>query len=137
MECPRCHQEEHVKNGFMCGKQRYKCKSCGCNFTQSVKQGYPLQIKKKALRYYLEGMGFRRIERLLCVSHVSVMNWVKQASNEIRKEREQRCKERNIDILELDELCTYIKKTNINIGSGSGLREIPKKYWDIILALVD
>ena len=137
MECPKCSGLERVKNGFMCGKQRYKCKTCGCNFSKSTKQGYPLQIKKKALQYYLEGMGFRRIERLLCVSHVSVMNWVKQASNQIRQEREKFYKERNIDILELDELCTYIKKNNINIGSGLGLREIPKKYWDIILALVE
>ena len=98
MHCPKCREEEYVKNGFMNNHQRYKCKSCGYNFTKTFKQGYPLQTKKKALKYYLEGMGFRRIERLLCISHVSVMNWVKQASNQIREEREKFLKDRNIDI---------------------------------------
>ena len=44
-------------------------------------------MKQKAIKYYLEGNGFRRIERLLHVSHVSVINWVKKAADEIRKQR--------------------------------------------------
>ena len=27
------HDKEKVKNEFMRGKQRYKCKNCGCNYT--------------------------------------------------------------------------------------------------------
>ncbi|MEO0552336.1 MAG: helix-turn-helix domain-containing protein [Bacteroidota bacterium] len=32
----------------------------------------------KALQLHLEGISYREIERLLGVSHVSVMNWVKK-----------------------------------------------------------
>ncbi|WP_310396302.1 helix-turn-helix domain-containing protein [Hymenobacter sp.] len=32
----------------------------------------------KALQLYIEGVSYREIERLLGVSHVSVMNWVKK-----------------------------------------------------------
>ncbi|MBK8444017.1 MAG: helix-turn-helix domain-containing protein [Sphingobacteriales bacterium] len=32
----------------------------------------------KALQLYIEGVPFREIERILGVSHVSVMNWVKK-----------------------------------------------------------
>ena len=34
--CKRCGSEEHTKNGFMRGKQRYRCKACGLNFTDTV-----------------------------------------------------------------------------------------------------
>ena len=53
------------KNGFKKGIQRYKCKICGCNYTKSTPYGYPIEVKRDALRYYLERIGFRRIERLL------------------------------------------------------------------------
>ncbi len=32
----------------------------------------------KALQLYIEGVSYREIERLLGVSHVSVMNWVRK-----------------------------------------------------------
>ena len=31
-KCPKCGKKEKVKNGFMKGKQRYKCKCCRCNY---------------------------------------------------------------------------------------------------------
>src|SRR3954468_4996594 len=33
--CKRCGSEEHVKNGLMRGQQRYLCKGCGLNFTDT------------------------------------------------------------------------------------------------------
>jgi hypothetical protein len=32
----------------------------------------------KALQLYLEGLTYREIERILGISHVSIMNWVKK-----------------------------------------------------------
>jgi len=139
MICPRCGQEDCVKNGKIRGKQRYKCKHCQCNYTKSFKQGYPIEIKRKAIKYYLDGMGFRRIERLLGVSHVSVMNWVKQLAQKINEQEELK-KDKDIPkerIIEMDELYTYVKKKRIQHGSGWLLAEIPKKYWDIMLELVN
>ena len=60
---------------------------------------------------YLEGNGFRRIERILKVSHVSVINWVKEAGANLEKVPK---KDEKVEVLELDELCVN-KKT-----SGSG-----------------
>jgi len=53
--------------------------------TLDSKNGYPDHIKLKAIKYYLEGNGFRRIERLMGVSHVSVINWVKQLASTIQQ----------------------------------------------------
>jgi len=138
MRCPKCGKEDCVKNGYRRGKQRYRCRGCGCNYTKSEKQGYPLSIKRKAIQYYLEGMGFRQIERVLVVSHVSVIYWVRALAQKIRdiettKKGLKIPKER---IIELDELYTYIKKNGMQFGSGLRLAEIPKKYWGIMLELV-
>ena len=66
------------------GIQRYKCKTCGCNYTKSTPNGYPIEVKREALRYYLEGIGFRRIERLPGVSHTAVIYWIKKAGEKIK-----------------------------------------------------
>ena len=106
IKCPKCGQIEKTKNGFHRGKQRYKCKCCGCNYTGS-KNGCPNHIKQKAIKYYLEGNGFRRIERLMGVSHVSVINWVKQFASKF-KNIPKKCEK--VDIIELDEMCVSSKK---------------------------
>ena len=35
MNCKNCHSDQVIKNGFVRSKQRYRCKSCGCNFVLS------------------------------------------------------------------------------------------------------
>ena len=110
MRCPKCKGEEKTKNGFKSGVQRYKCKSCGCNYTKSTPRGYPIEVKREALRYYLEGIGFRRIERLLGISHTAVIYWVKKAGEKIKEIAFEERKAEKVDILELDEMCINFKK---------------------------
>jgi transposase-like protein len=74
--CNRCGGTESHKNGMMNGKQRYRCKSCGYNFTTGFR-GKPIELRQKAVKLYLEGMGFRAIGRMLDVSNVTVLNWVR------------------------------------------------------------
>ena len=113
LKCPKCGSDKRVKSGFNNKKQRYLCKKCGCNYTVS-QRGYPEHIKRKAIQLYLEGNGFRRTERILKVSHVSVINWVKKSGAKLEKVPK---KDEKADVLELDELCVNFKKT-----SGSGPR---------------
>jgi transposase-like protein len=46
MKCPKCKSESHVKNGIIKGKQRFKCKGCGCNCTAGY--GQVLEKEKNA-----------------------------------------------------------------------------------------
>lgn len=77
--CPNCQSPNHVKSGVIKQKQRYKCKDCGYHFTV-FKIGKKIDdyYVNKALQLYLEGLSYREIERILGVSHVSVLNWVKK-----------------------------------------------------------
>ena len=93
-------------------KEEKRCPKCGAK--EKVKNGYPESTKREALKYYTEGLGFRQIERLMHVSHVSVINWVKKAAKELRKVEEEKSnkKETEIEVIELDEMCISFKKTS-------------------------
>ena len=77
--CPKCESTAATKSGMVGGRQRFKCKSCGYHYTVAkVGKEIDSYYVIKALQLYLEGVSYREIERLLGVSHVSVMNWVKK-----------------------------------------------------------
>ena len=82
-------------------KQRYLCKECRCHYTVS-QRGYPEQVRRKAIQLYLEGNGFRRIERILKVSYVFGIIWVEKAGAKLEKVPK---KDKKVDALEQDELC--------------------------------
>ena len=52
MKCPKCKGEEKTKNGFKNGVQRYKCKTCGCNYTRSRPHGYLIEVKRSTTPKY-------------------------------------------------------------------------------------
>ena len=82
--CKRCGATDHVKNGIVRGVQRYRSLSCGCNFTVTPPRGKPPAMKALALLLY--GMGnvsFCSIARILGVSDVAVLNWVRDAARNI------------------------------------------------------
>ena len=68
LRCKRCGSEEHVKNGLMRGKQRYRCKACGLNFTDTPLRGKPLALKVAAVLLYVSGLSMNRTAQLLGVS---------------------------------------------------------------------
>ena len=43
--CKRCGSAAFVKSGFVRGHQRYRCRDCGCNFTDTPRRGKPAAMK--------------------------------------------------------------------------------------------
>jgi transposase-like protein len=120
MQCSKCQSEDNVKNGLIKGKQRFLCKSCGNNFTVDYSQIIAREKKRRfGLSLYLEGLGFHSIARLLNVSHVSVINWVKKYGSELSEIRNPQ----DVKIMELDELHTYLGSKKTTNGSGQQLIE--------------
>lgn len=113
MKCPKCGEENSYKNGIVKCKQRYTCRECKYNYrTNKFYKYYSDEEKKEALRYHNEGIGFRRIERLLGMSNTIVIRWVKQASQQIQEIVKKAKVPEKVAVLELDELCAILKKTN-------------------------
>ena len=119
MNCRKCKSEEKVKSGITRGKQRYKCKSCGYHYTGSEELGKPMEMKKQAIHMYIEGMGIRAIGRLLKVSNVAVLKWIRKASETIKEiAKLEQSKVKEVRIMELDEMYHYIQKKNSQSGCG-------------------
>ena len=80
LTCPECQSTHVNKNGRKAGKQNHICVDCGRQFIDCYQpqQGYAEEIKRECLSMYVNGMGFRAIERIKGVHHTSIMNWVKQ-----------------------------------------------------------
>ena len=126
MHCPRCKSESIVKAGLQSKKQRYKCKSCSRLFVENAHRGFSQEIKAKAIALYLEGLGFRAIGRLLGVSNVAVLKWVRKAAQTLPEPEPSA----QIKLLEMDELCHYIKKRAQKSGCGLLLTAHKIKRWD-------
>jgi transposase len=123
MNCPRCKSPNHKKNGKISERQRYQCHDCGYNYSVEIKStASSAFVKRQALQLYLEGLGFRSIGRILGVSHVSVQNWIKKYG----KDMEDLKSENEINIVELDEMHTYIGNKKNIAGSGLLLIELGK-----------
>src|SRR5215210_3391731 len=115
LRCKGCGSEEQVKNGFMRGQQRYRCKGCGLNFTDTPKRGMPFQLKVMAVLLYVSGLSMNRTAKLLGVSTPSVMRWIEQFAKDHAQKPEP---EGRAVVIELDEMWHYLKKSPTNSGSG-------------------
>ncbi len=80
LECPECKSTHVNKNGRKAGKQNHICVDCGRQFIAGYQthKGYAEEVKRECLLMYVNGMGFRAIERIKGVHHTSIINWVKQ-----------------------------------------------------------
>lgn len=110
MNCLKCANAEAAKNGEMQGKQRYKCKDCGCNYTQSSRYCIDRETRIRCLRLYLEGVGFRGIARLRGISHVIVQRWVKLLGDNIERLRPQTGEIKPVSVMELGEMWRFVQK---------------------------
>jgi transposase len=115
LRCKGCGGEEHVKNGLMRGKQRYRCKACGLNFTDTPPRGLPLALKATAVLLYVSGLSMNRTAKLLGVSTPSVQAWIEQFAQAYAQRPEQ---EGRALVIELDEMWHYLKKSRASSGSG-------------------
>ncbi len=132
MKCNKCRSSNRFKRGFVRGKQRYTCKECGYNYTVEEKStSKPDSMKRQALVLYLEGLGFRSIGRVLNVSHVSVYYWIKSFGEKVEEIKS----DQRIEIVEIDEMHTYIGSKKTIVGFGLLLIEMEKNSSTAFLAI--
>jgi transposase len=116
--CPKCKSEHFIKNGKLHARQRYEYKACGYNFTVSkLGKSKPPEVRRMALQLYLEGLSLRGIERLLKISHVTVLKWVRQWGKAIERLRRE-TEPKEVRQVEIDELCSYIGEKKAKVGMG-------------------
>ncbi|MDZ8228086.1 IS1 family transposase [Nostoc sp. ChiVER01] len=124
MNCPYCGSTEIRKNGWRRGKQNHICTNCDRQFIDvySPPKGYSDEKKIECLKAYVNGAGFRAIERQTGVQtladsltlryHTTIINWVKQIGEKLP---EAPLTDKTPSVGELDELETFVpvKKNKI------------------------
>ncbi|MFP2997578.1 helix-turn-helix domain-containing protein [Spongiivirga sp. MCCC 1A20706] len=124
--CPNCGSDHFVKSGIIKNRQRYRCKSCSYYFTVN-KLGKRIDeyYVNKALQLYLEGLTYREIERILGISNVSVMNWVKKYN--IKRPANFNYHP-TYKILNASELASFFQKKENISGAGVVVTELGDKF---------
>ena len=116
MKCPECNSTHIRKNGIRKGKQNHICVDCRRQFIDaySPPRGYSEAIKRECLKMYVNGMGFRGIERVKGVHHTTLITWVRQVGECLPNAYDP---DKIPEVGELDELETFIgqKKQNLDL----------------------
>jgi transposase-like protein len=126
MECKYCQSQHLNKNGRRRGKQCYICLDCGRQFLESYdERGYSSLIKEKCLEMYVNGLGFRAIERVTGVNHNTVINWVKQLGKTLPDVPEY---QEIPEVGQLDELQTYVGKKKQSLAVDGSKQELSSNF---------
>ena len=127
--CPKCKREALIKSGVVKGRQRFRCKSCNYFFTV-LKEGKHIDpyYVIKALQLHMEGVTIREIERILGISHVSVMNWVKKYNIRAPENYEYRP---TYKVLNHTELLDFLRDRETLRNSGCMITELGDKFMVI------
>ncbi len=113
--CKKCGSGRFVKNGLVRGHQRYRCRECGYNFTDTPPRGYPLEQKVLAVLLYLSGLSMRRTALLLGVSTPTIQEWIERMAEAFASKPEPQGR---AIVLELDEMWHFVQKKRTSCGSG-------------------
>ena len=121
--CRHCGSERIIKTGHRDGQQKWRCKDCRkFQDEEDRREKYSRKEREMAVNLYLEGCGFRRIARILSnmfekhFCYQTVIQWIKKEAKK-HESAELETKEET-QILEMDELYTYIKKNRIKSEYG-------------------
>ena len=115
MKCRKCGSEATVKNGFMAGSQRYKCKKCSFQFTRETAHGRPIKDKILALILYLSGLSMNMTAQIIGVSTQTIMRWIRLFYHKFANPAQHAS---NIEEIEVDEMFSYLGKKKSLFGSG-------------------
>jgi transposase-like protein len=93
---------------------------CGRQFIDDYTclRGYSDAVKRECLKMYVNGMGFRAIERVKGVHHTTLITWVRQVGEYLPDAYDPQT---TPEVGELDELETFVHSKKTKSGSGQRL----------------
>ena len=122
--CKNCGSEKAVRNGFVSGKQRYKCKECGRQFTQTTDKN--ATKRAFALYLYVVGLSMNSIARMFDVRPSTILYWVR---NFALKVYEKPTPQGDV-VVELDEMWHFLRSKKLKFGFGRHIAALPVS-WSI------
>ena len=128
MRCERCQKEDkEIKAGkTKAGSQIYKCKHCGKTYTPKPKERnktkrkemkYSEEIKRQAIKLYMEGNSERAVGRIWGISKNTCLYWIRKYAKKIE---EKNSSNERVKVIVMDELYTYAKRKKQNLRDHTG-----------------
>ena len=114
--CPACGGSGLSGSGHAGGRQRWRCKGGGRQFTRMTPRGKPAAMKREAVALYCTGLSLNATGKRLGVSVQSVMRWVRDHAREHCPKPEP--VGGRAAVVELDEVWHFVQKKPASSGSG-------------------
>jgi transposase len=133
--CKRCGSEKTIKSGMVSGKQRYRCKECGCHFREGDNRTNEKVAAKKSLCILLYAMAkgsFRMLGKILETDHTLVYRWIREFGENLAEPEVPG----EITQMEFDEMWHFIGSKKTNFGSSRPLTVASGELWPGYSAVV-
>ena len=114
--CPACDGATLIKSGHACGRQRWRCKGCGLQFTRTTPRGKPVAVKRHAIELYCLGLSMNAVAKCVGVSAQSMLRWVRDHAQAHCPKPEPA--HGGPAVVEIDEVWHFVKKSPENSGFG-------------------
>ena len=112
---PACGGTTLIRSGHACGRQRWRCKSCGRQFTRTEPRGKPAALKQQAIELYCLGLSMNAVAKRVGVSAQTMLRWVRDHAQRHCSKPEPTA---STAVVEIDEVWHFVKKSPGNSGSG-------------------
>lgn len=133
--CKSCKSELVVKNGFVRGKQRFRCKNCGLNFVEGDARTNEKIAAKKAMCVILYSLGkasFNMLAYIFDSWPSLVYRWIMEAGAKLPESKVSG----GIRQMEFDEMWHFIRTKKENFGSSKLLTVAHGELWPGCSAIV-
>ena len=133
--CKKCGGKDAVRNGIVAGRQRYRCKACGCNFREGDSRTNDGIAAKKALCVLLYAMAkgsYRMLGRILRTDHALVYRRIRAFGERLPDPEVPG----EITEMEFDEMWHFIGSKKRSFGSSRPLTVAHGEPWPGCSAVV-
>ena len=110
-KCTKCASTNIRRNGLSpAGKQKFHCKACNTYSTLEPDNGYSDEFKETVLKAYDEKSSMRGISRTFEISRPTLVRWIQKKVSSLSTLAKTLLPARSDDILELDEVWSFVEK---------------------------
>ena len=115
-ECKRCSGNECIKNGFVRGVRRFRCKQCGYNFIEGdkrINEHLPVQKALAVILYSLGKASFGMLAKIFGRSRTLTYQWIAEEGARLSEPEISS----DIKEIEFDEMWHFVQSKKTKNGS--------------------
>ena len=113
--CPACRGTMLIRSGHACGRQRWRCKGCGRQFTRTEPRGKPAALKLQAIELHCLGLSMNAVAKRVGVSAQTMLRWVRDHAQRHCPKPEPAG---STAVVEIDEIWRFVERRHGSSGSG-------------------